>query len=714
MRNHFILHIVLFFFASFSYAGMNDTYQARLTSAVHYNNDCVQTGDLTTPSAVLSCFPGEHSNGLTYESCRVDDPSDQPSLFCEFSAPGTSGSGYIVLFSPPPITCESKQGLSLGNKTWSLLTYGSAPKVCLKQCEAKINTTAICAGDSCNASYIYSGSGCDYNGAITNRAVPKVCRRSTNRTGYDCPRDVNGDKIPNDSGAPYDHEAICGFNILDSFACTGGSFDDGVKDDDPDLPDTPDIDPPDAVDPDDGDTVQPDDPPDKPDVDTPDETDNSGVISAIVEQNKDINTNFDNSITAMNKGFADINTRLNQANSNTSALNDNLSKQLLQDYKIYKDLKENIRLATKAINDGDVELAKKLIASNDGVADRITDNNTEMVNKLIAAVASASSFNNEVSYGSAREIVKALNDNLRPRGVTIYDAVLRFNESFDESKRDIQNIELHAYETRDAVNVIKKNTSSTKSNTAKINTSVNKQGNKLDKSIKQINDTLKSNDLKDQQRLEELKAALSDQTESISGALSNIKVDADFDGLSDSLASLNGALDANAAAMSAAAGSINGITGDLEDLIDELKPCEPNADNNYCENPHGLNRPYVASALGQATNQFNKDQQAYDETVTDELTALKDRKLNPDSEYHIEKVSGYFLDVLPRPSSCSNFSFPLTTGHSAVIDCSFSEKLKMILSILIYIYTIKTLVEILLTEVTPVPSNKAGSSGRYY
>ncbi|NMU81696.1 hypothetical protein HKB16_02260, partial [Vibrio parahaemolyticus] len=85
-----------------------------------------------------------------------------------------------------------------------------------------------------------------------------------------------------------------------------------------------------------GNTVTPDAPPPVPDVNDSNSGDMSGVISAIHAQNRDINTGINNVIVSTNKGFAEINTRLNTANENTRALNDNLSKQLLQDYQIYK------------------------------------------------------------------------------------------------------------------------------------------------------------------------------------------------------------------------------------------------------------------------------------------------------------------------------------------------------------------------------------------
>ncbi len=152
---------------------------------------------------------------------------------------------------------------------------------------------------------------------------------------------------------------------------------------------------------------------------------------------------------------------------------------------------------------------------------------------------------------------------------------------------------------------------------------------------------------------------------------------------------------------------------ELSDKLDDLKPCEPTEENNYCENPHGLGSDYVGDVLTQADKAVSGAMNSYEKTVTDAANNLIEKNLTAESEGHINAISDSFLSVLPKPTPCMNLSLPTLGGGRASISCEFSQKLKMIISILIYIYTIKTLVEILLTEVTPVPSNKPGS-GRYY
>ncbi|ODY31473.1 chemotaxis protein [Vibrio parahaemolyticus] len=152
---------------------------------------------------------------------------------------------------------------------------------------------------------------------------------------------------------------------------------------------------------------------------------------------------------------------------------------------------------------------------------------------------------------------------------------------------------------------------------------------------------------------------------------------------------------------------------ELSDKLDDLKPCVPTPENRFCESPHGVDSNFVGDVLTQADSIVSGALGSYESTVVGAANDLLEKNITAESEAHITAVSDSFLNLLPQPSECMRLSLPTLNGGNVSISCEFSHKLKMILSILIYIYTIKTLVEILLTEVTPVPSNKPGS-GRYY
>ncbi|HGS5584753.1 hypothetical protein [Vibrio parahaemolyticus] len=151
---------------------------------------------------------------------------------------------------------------------------------------------------------------------------------------------------------------------------------------------------------------------------------------------------------------------------------------------------------------------------------------------------------------------------------------------------------------------------------------------------------------------------------------------------------------------------------ELSDKLDDLKPCVPTPENRFCESPHGVDSNFVGDALTQADSIVSGALGSYESTVVGAANDLLEKNITAESEANITAVSDSFLNLLPQPSQCMRLSLPTLKGGDVSISCEFSHKLKMILSILIYIYTIKTLVEILLTEVTPVPSNKPGS-GRY-
>ncbi|HIF5584158.1 TPA: hypothetical protein ACX3CS_003602 [Vibrio parahaemolyticus] len=72
----------------------------------------------------------------------------------------------------------------------------------------------------------------------------------------------------------------------------------------------------------------------------------------------------------------------------------------------------------------------------------------------------------------------------------------------------------------------------------------------------------------------------------------------------------------------------------------------------------------------------------YEKTITDAANNLLEKNLTTESEGYISAISNSFLSVLPEPSQCMNLSIPTINGNQVSIDCQFSEKLKMIISIL--------------------------------
>ncbi|HCG7374377.1 TPA: hypothetical protein NJ393_000225 [Vibrio parahaemolyticus] len=643
MRISLLLLPIALFFSSLSHANPLLVPHQVVHSAV---NSCVKVGDIATIQSVLDCVPGKTTtNGRNiWGECTSSDPTaTYVEIRCSLAT--TQGSGYPVRLKKSSNLCEVKQGKQF-DYIWNMLTSGWDIIASEEGCLAKSVKTNYCTqvDGQCGGLLMYTGDIGTL--AFPLNAVnpyPKICKKDPAKSGFKCPIDVNKNGLPDDTDQEFDPDAVCGYDAVNKFACSGGTFEHEPTEPDPDVdPDEPETEPDTDVPapepstpPTSGNTVTPDAPPPVPDVNDSNSGDMSGVISAIHAQNRDINTGINNVIVSTNKGFAEINTRLNTANENTRALNDNLSKQLLQDYQIYKASKAQREETNKLIK----EMNDAFLKDNEQVKKLLTDSNQIQTDNGL----------------KVESVKRAVDENTRSvKGVE--NAITKTSNDLDWRMGQIQ------YSLENSTSEIKSTLESTSSYTQ---STVREMGHRIDGSIQSQTNQLSS-------KLGDVKGAIDGQTDALGNALD-----------------------------------------ELGNKLDDLKPCEPTKENNYCENPHGLGSDYVNDALNQADKAVSGAMSTYEKTVTDAANNLLEKNLTTESEGHISAISNSFLSVLPEPSQCMNLSIPTINGNQVSIDCQFSEKLKMILSILIYIYTIKTLVEILLTEVTPVPSNKPGS-GRYY
>ena len=652
---------------------------------------CGPAPKLSTLNDMISCLEGKpdpaHPETQIIKNCKPSGSPFNGSIRCDKVR---IDNGKVVFNSSfahygTPKKCEQFQGQLTPRKYWPEIQFGSGREICSSGCELKISGLSPCTTGSCQGQFMYTGDSCSYSGFRTLQIVPPFCKWNSSRVSYDCPEDADNNGLVDDPRAPIDNAAICGFDALDSFGCTGGTFGDGSTD--PDTGGGGDLDEPDPTDPDGGDTVNPDEPPEQPDVDDTNTGDLTGVINSILSQNKDINTGFNNLIVANNKGFAEINTRLNSIDSNTYAINDNLSKQLLQDYKLYKAEKEQREKALQEAKKTNAEFLK---------------NDTEI--KSMLAAINQSVVNVQRASG---DVVMATNDSKR-----ILDNINRTTQqTSDNEVRALESVERAVESNQRAVESLERTVGTDLTNA--IDTASRNQ-------IGAINDVGSKIDA----QTSALTSSLEGQTETLKGAIEGIDIDVDTGDLGGAVGSLKGSIDGQTDALVAASGelkgaidgqgeSLDGISDQLDDLLEKLEPCEPTKENNYCENPHGLGSDYVGTALGQADSVFSDNLDTYEKTITDAVQSMADKSLTTESESHIEKLSTELVSVLPKPSGCVDLSFPTFGGGSASIDCKFSQQLKMIFSLLIYIYTLKALAEILLTEVTPVPGNKPSSRGYY-
>ena len=587
----------------------------------------------TTPRQMIACLDGKpkYDNGPTPERLAKCEIYGGKQINCVTyrtdTGQYTTGSySYASFESLNSDECKNKTGQEFEYR-WNMLTAGWDIKASDNGCIGVSRHTLFCSNVSgdCGGTLFYTGEDGDLP-YPTNlyTPVPSVCEKDPIQTGYFCPIDQNKNGKPDDVGQPRDILAVCGYDSRNRFACSGGSFED-TQDPDPDDGDLdPDIEDPDPTDPDDGDSVNPDDPPDEPDVDDTNTGDLSGVISAIHNQNRDINTDFTNLIRANNKGFADINSRLNSIDANTYALNDNVSKQLLQDYKIYKEEKTQ---------------REKSLKTQKEIKELLQDK---------------------------KEIAEDTLSKLEDAGYTLEDIKTVLDDIYSDQSDQSQNIENAIYSLRNDI------TDSSQDISNSVAQSLGEQTQELkgaiDSSASKIGESIGS-----------LQGSIDGQTDSIVSAAGELK----------------GAIDGQGTA-------IDGVKDKLDELIDKLEPCEPTKENNYCENPHGLTTSFAGDVIRQATEASTGSVEQYENTLTSELDKLAASNLTADSESHIQGSIDKLVNIFPKPGACTPLSFASPFGGSVTIDCKFSTQLKLILSFVIYIYTLNSLIDILLTEVVPV------------
>ncbi|WP_157608110.1 hypothetical protein [Teredinibacter turnerae] len=139
--------------------------------------------------------------------------------------------------------------------------------------------------------------------------------------------------------------------------------------------------------------------------------------------------------------------------------------------------------------------------------------------------------------------------------------------------------------------------------------------------------------------------------------------------------------------------------------FDDLKDCEPTIDNNYCENPHGLDGDFIGSVSDALQGTMDQEREDAVQTVKDEISELKDSSPfgSELTESNLESLYSYFTDVWPAPTAC----IPLEIGDSSqpfghiTISCEFSDKFKATFGFLISIYTILSLIDILMSPIKP-------------
>ncbi|MFA0646928.1 hypothetical protein AB4620_15125 [Vibrio cyclitrophicus] len=166
-------------------------------------------------------------------------------------------------------------------------------------------------------------------------------------------------------------------------------------------------------------------------------------------------------------------------------------------------------------------------------------------------------------------------------------------------------------------------------------------------------------------------------------------------GITDALGAQTGAL---TGALGEQTGALTDALGALSDKLPEQ--CDPTEDNNYCENPHGLDDSYIGDIFVQMDSAANTTIDNSHGLIEGFVQDVIDSPLNDENESIMNSSAAVLLRALGYNDVCSPLSFE-ANGNTYSIGCEVSEKIKLILSFLIGIYALMALLDILLDGITP-------------
>ncbi|EGU31008.1 hypothetical protein VII00023_20727 [Vibrio ichthyoenteri ATCC 700023] len=136
--------------------------------------------------------------------------------------------------------------------------------------------------------------------------------------------------------------------------------------------------------------------------------------------------------------------------------------------------------------------------------------------------------------------------------------------------------------------------------------------------------------------------------------------------------------------------------------LNETRPCDPNTDPLSCEGASGMNSTLVKTTTDQINDSVNSSFAVVEAEITQAANSyLDESRLSPIKGY-MDSAADLAIRALPDIGDCTSFSLPSPFGGSIDFGCEFSVKFKAIASFLMYIYTLWTLIDILLNGVTPV------------
>lgn len=139
---------------------------------------------------------------------------------------------------------------------------------------------------------------------------------------------------------------------------------------------------------------------------------------------------------------------------------------------------------------------------------------------------------------------------------------------------------------------------------------------------------------------------------------------------------------------------IDQLQGINDKLENQPEPCIPSEENGFCEGPNGLTAEYIAEMFGQLNDRMDSELSAADTSI---LGAAKDLATKPPVD---KSTVEPFLDLSISLLTGSDKCVPIE-WFDYELSCEFSDKFKSIFGFILFIWTLKTVMDILLEDITP-------------
>ncbi|MGY3569732.1 hypothetical protein [Vibrio paucivorans] len=145
----------------------------------------------------------------------------------------------------------------------------------------------------------------------------------------------------------------------------------------------------------------------------------------------------------------------------------------------------------------------------------------------------------------------------------------------------------------------------------------------------------------------------------------------------------------------------DGLDGVTEAIGNLEQACEPTAANGYCENPHGMGTSLVSDIHDQINTIVDDQHSVFYESAASAASNIIENPMTGDIEEVINSNISTLIGIVDASGDCTPLSLPSLSGNATVIDCEFSAKFKSLFGFLLFVFTLWTLIDILLTGITP-------------